>query len=182
MELGKIAPYFLAGVVLIVAALFLKGKRTGWALFCEKVPLLKEYVRTLMLARVSYLLSTLLDSGVTIRESIQITMDSIPEKRQELSLMLEAVSQGSGVNDSLKHVSFFGDHERALVLASEESGSLPDVLSEIAENASNELTAKVNSVLKVLEPTLILAIGVLVGLLVMAMILPITEIDTLVAH
>ena len=96
--------------------------------------------------------------------------------------MLSSVSQGRSISQSLDHLGFFGENEKSLVLASEESGSLADVLSDIAESASTDLTLKVNLFIKTLEPILILSIGLVVGFLVMAMLLPITEIDALVQH
>ncbi len=179
MRASEAAPFLLAAVVVALAACVVLVKRGQTAASWERWPLVGGIAGRLALSRSAFLLSTLLKSGVTLAEALKILADSMPPHRIVIERVLADVSQGRPLSASFRHAPFFGEGERMLLLASEESGTLPETLSEIAATASEDLSAEIRTVLKVLEPALILLIGLLVGALVIGMLLPITEIDLL---
>ena len=175
------APWALAAIALVTAALVLRFKKdpTCFDSITGKIPLVRDISKKLRLSRLSLLLSTLLQSGIPVREAVSICRDSFPQNKKEISQLHSEISQGRGIAESFRHLPFFGENEIALLSASEESGMLAESLAEIAEDASKEMASKVAVLLKILEPVLILLIGLVVGFLVAGMILPITEIDLL---
>lgn len=176
---SEAAPFLLAAVALAVTVCIVFIKRGQAAASWERWPLVGGIAGRLALSRSTFLLSTLLKSGVTLAEALQILADSMPSRRVVLERVLADVSQGRPLSASFRHTPFFGEDERMLLLSSEESGTLPETLSEIAATASEDLSAEIRTALKILEPALILLIGLLVGALVIGMLLPITEIDLL---
>lgn len=178
IRLSEAAPVFLGLIGASGAALFFYFKKRG-SEFSRAVPFLRGLSDKLCLTRLSFLLGTLLKSGIPIREALLIAGESLPQKKDELQMLLREVTQGKSLSEAFRKVSFLGENERSLVLASEESGSLPEALDEMARSASEELSSAIGMVLKVLEPALILLIGLLVGFLVVSMLLPITQIDML---
>lgn len=176
---SEAAPWLLAAVIAAIAVLVVLIKRGNAVASWERWPLVGRVAGRLALSRSTFLLSTLLKSGVTLAEALKILGDSMPPHRIAVERVLADVSQGRPLSAALRHASFFGEGERMLVLASEESGTLPETLSEIAAAASDDFSGEIRTMLKIFEPALILLIGLLVGALVIGMLLPITEIDLL---
>lgn len=176
---SEAAPFLLAAATVAVAASCVLVMRGQAAILWERWPLVSGIAGRLALSRSTFLLSTLLKSGVTLAEALKILADSMPQHRIVIERVLADVSQGRPLSASFRQATFFGEGERMLLVASEESGTLPETLSEIAAAAAEDLTAEIRTVLKILEPALILLIGLFVGALVVGMLLPITEIDLL---
>ncbi len=178
LRASDLAPYLLAGLVVSAGLLVARLKRGGAPVW-ERWPLLSRIAGRLALSRSAFLLSTLLKSGVTLAQALKILAESLPAQRASIERVLADVSQGRSLSSSFRHAPFFGEGERTLLLASEESGTTPETLEEIAAAASDDLSAEIRMILKILEPALILLIGLVVGALVVGMLLPITEIDLL---
>ncbi len=181
MGTSSVAPYLLTVLILIIGVIWVwlrKNPDRGWS-FLEKAPLFNDLFKKLYVSRMALLLSTLTRSGIPMREAIQVLMESFPLKRKEIGRLLADISQGNSLSKSFQHLDFFGDHERSLLLAGEESGTVAECFAEIAQAASEDLSSKIRFVLKILEPLLILVIGLIVGFIVASMILPIAEIDLL---
>ncbi len=166
----------LFGVLTVYTLMALRKDKDS---FFRKIPFLSDLAKNLDLMRLSLLLSTLLKSGIPIHEAVSILMESMPGKSGELEKLKEDISQGRNVSDSFRHIGFITENDRSILLAGEESGTLPKAFQEIAESASEEFSSKTRSLLKILEPVMILMIGLVVGFLVISMLLPITQLDIL---
>jgi len=176
--LGDAAPAILAGFITTAAAIFWIVRRKGSSLF-RRLPFISVLDAELQASRFSFLLASQLRSGVPVRDALLLAADTLPERRAAVERALAEVCQGRSLAGSLGHLGFLGPEDLALVAAGEESGSLVEALDGIASDSAARLETRARAALKILEPTLIVAIGLLVGILVVSLLLPLTQLDLL---
>jgi type IV pilus assembly protein PilC len=165
----------------IGAAIFIRLPKTRNALlrFTSKLPLLSQLFDQLDLARFSRTLSTLLKSGVPIIDSIKVTVNLLTQKKfYELGKTFEEeIQKGRSLSDAIaKGEGVFPALTTQSIRAGERSGSLEVVLEELADFYEQEVEYTLKSFTSILEPVLMLAIGVAVGAMVISIIAPIYSI------
>ena len=89
--------------------------------------------------------------------------------------VIEDVKKGLSISYLLKNMDFFPPMVISMVGIGEESGSMEDMLSKTADYYDEELDASIQKMLALLEPLLILFMGVIVGFIVISMMLPIFD-------
>jgi len=166
-----IIPLFL----LLLAASFwvLKKYRNRFYSIALRMPLFGSMLQNSLLIRLSYLLSLLLKNGIPLLRALEAVGGHAKKAA-------EKVAQGESLAESLRGLPFVSETALALILAGEESGTLAESLEEISKIYSRELETATRMILKLLEPTLILVIGVMTGFVVIAMIFPIVTLSAVV--
>ncbi|HSQ21614.1 MAG TPA: type II secretion system F family protein [Coriobacteriia bacterium] len=152
-----------------------KGKAT-WDRFKLHVPMgIGEIVRKLAVARFSRTLGTLISSGVPILQAIEITGQASGNVVIENAMVQvqQSVKEGQSITGPLEKVSIFPAMVTQMISVGEETGSLDAMLSKIADFYEDEVNASVKSLTSILEPILMLGVGVIVGTVVISMYLPI---------
>lgn len=142
-------------------------------------PVVKGVVKEIDVARYSRTLSTLLVSGVPIIESLDVAASSIthPGMKAEAKLFSESVSKGQSLSEIMAAKrKIFPVIMIQTVRAGEQSGSLEVVLSEVADFYEREVEFSLKRLTSLIEPVLMLTIGVVVGVMVIMMIAPIYSI------
>jgi type IV pilus assembly protein PilC len=154
-----------------------EGKK-NWDKFLLKVPIIGELVRQICLIRFSENLSTLIKGGVPIVRSLQITGAVIGNEvfREITFEAAEKVKSGVSIAEVL------GDNEEIppivvqMISIGERSGRLDSILDNIARFYSREVNNVVENLSTLIEPILIVIMGIGVGILVSAVLLPIYSI------
>jgi len=140
-----------------------------------KMPILGTLVRKAAIARFTRTLGTMLSSGVTILDGLEITArtagnrvihDAVMESRT-------AIAGGKSIAEPLKESQVFPPMVTQMIHVGEETGDLDGMLSKIADFFEDEVDVAVENLLKVLEPALIVILGTIVGGMIVAMYLPI---------
>ncbi len=152
-----------------------KGKAT-WDRFKLHVPMgIGEIVRKLAVARFSRTLGTLISSGVPILQAIEITGQASGNVVIENAMVQvqQSVKEGQSITGPLEKESIFPAMVTQMISVGEETGSLDAMLSKIADFYEDEVNASVKSLTSILEPILMLGVGVIVGTVVISMYLPI---------
>jgi type IV pilus assembly protein PilC len=146
--------------------------------FKLKVPILGTLFQKFAIARFSSTLSTLLKSGVPILNSLDIVAKTVGNKVIELTVkrIREQVSQGQRMATQLAEEKVFPQMVSEMVGVGEESGELEKMLGKIADAYEQEVEATINGLLSLLEPFIIIFLGLVVGSVVLAMFLPILKI------
>ena len=158
-----------------------EGKRFFHPLLL-KVPGFGELIKKANLARFSRTLSTMISSGVPILKALdcsakvvgnyviqQVILDSITE-----------VSQGKNLNEVLKKSSVMPPIFWSMIAVGEQTGALDAMLDRLATFYEEEVDAAVQSLKQLIEPVMILILGVIIGGLVIAMYLPIFRLGSVV--
>ena|SRR3989339_115293 len=169
---------------LITAMVFHQWGKTKIGRFASskamlRLPFFGELVLKSELTRFSTTLLLLMRSGIPLVRALGIAAPII--KNDLLVLQLKKCEQdiitGGSFGESLKAASEIPAMMGHLISIGEESGSLNDVLAEIAETYEQEIDEKIKMTTTLLEPVMILLVGVIVGFIVFAMLLPIFQVD-----
>ncbi len=170
--------------IMIVSRLMLRraSLRERFHRLLLRLPLLSRLVKGLNTARFSRTLSILIDSGVPLLDALRIAAQVITNlpMQQAVADVVQRVSEGSSLNRALEHSGFFPPLTIHLVASGESSGKLEEMLNRAAASQERDLNSVIQMVLSILGPVVILVMGVVVLLIVLAMLLPIFELNQLV--
>jgi len=178
--------YFLAA---LAAALFLfrqalKGEdfRRRWHHTLLRLPLIGRLTRTVNTARLTSTLAILSGSGVPLLSALQAAagvVSNLP-MRSAVDEIYKRVREGGSMSRAIAATGLFPPVMAHLVASGEKSGRLPEMLERIASQQTQELDTRVLSLTALLEPLLILAMGGVVLLIVLAILMPIFEMNQMV--
>jgi type IV pilus assembly protein PilC len=132
-------------------------------------------MRKVAVSRFTRTLSTLVSGGVAMLESLQITATTAGNVIIEKAILdaRKAVAEGRSLNESLAETGQFPFMLTQMVSVGEATGTLDEMLAKLAEFFDEEVDAAVATLLSVLEPVLIIFVGLMVGTLIISMYLPI---------
>jgi len=179
--------YFLLLIVALVILVFMlrryyateKGKFTIDSLIL-KLPVFGTLFRKVAVARFSRTLATLITSGVPILDGLTITSKTAGNKLIEYAIMKArtSISEGETIAEPLARSEVFPPMVTQMIAIGESTGSLDSMLSKIADFYEEEVDVAVATLTSLLEPLLMVFLGVTVGGVVIAMYLPIFKIAT----
>ena len=147
-----------------------------------KLPLAGRLIRGLNTARLASTLAILVGSGVPLLAALQAgagVLSSLP-MRSALEETLRMVKEGGSLSRSLAHTKMFPPVMVHLIASGEASGTLDQMLERVAVQQSQEMQSRVATLTGLLEPMLILLMGGVVLVIVLAILLPIFEMNQLV--
>jgi type IV pilus assembly protein PilC len=149
--------------------------------FLLKVPVVGMLIRKVAVARFTRTLGTLISSGVPILEGLLITARSAGNRVVERTVMQArtAVTSGRTLSEPLKGSTVFPPMVVHMISVGENTGALDQMLSKIADFYDDEVDTAVTALTSLLEPIMIVFLGVVVGGLVVAMYLPIFRLVTI---
>jgi type IV pilus assembly protein PilC len=168
----------IAVVVLLLRAL---GKTPKGKLFFDnlllKAPVLGPVFRKVAVAKFTRTLGTMISSGVPILDALQITAKSAGNKVVENAIMYtrERISEGRTMADPLAETGVFPPMVVQMIAVGESTGAMDAMLQKIADFYEEEVDAAVAALTAMLEPLMMVVLGVLLGGLIVAMYLPIFE-------
>lgn len=180
---GEHSFWVLAGIFLsliLFIVLFLNhSTRSLFLKFFSGFPALKKLMNQIDVARFSRTLATLIKSGVDIVESLDVASDSLSQP--QLRRQAESFSQGVAKGKSLSEVLLKGNQVFPVIMiqtirAGEQTGSLEEVLEELAEFYEKEIEFSLKRLVSLLEPIILLVVGIAVGVMVVLIIAPIYSI------
>ncbi|OGL70045.1 hypothetical protein A3C17_01520 [Candidatus Uhrbacteria bacterium RIFCSPHIGHO2_02_FULL_53_13] len=144
-----------------------------------RIPVFGRTSKNTNLARMTRLMGTLLDSGVTINEALTITKSTVHNHfyRRLFDRALDEVSQGQMLAEVLGHEEkLVPPMALRLIRVGEETGTLPDMMTYLATFYEEEVDSTIQDIATLIEPFLILTIGLLVGILAFSIISPIYQV------
>lgn len=138
------------------------------------MPILGELVTKITTARFANILGTLLSSGVPILTALDVVKETIQNEviNQAVGHVSHIIQGGGNVWSALKETGAFPPILVKMVNVGEETGALDSMLVKIAQDYEEEVDVMVNGLMALLEPILILVMGLAVGFIVVAMLLP----------
>jgi len=121
----------------------------------------------------------LLKGGVSLIKSIETAIPILNNEvvKDDLRKCQEDLTSGGSFGESLKKSKEIPPMMAHLVSIAEESGNINEVLSEIADTYEQETAEKMKVMTTLLEPIMILTVGLIVGFIVFAILLPIFQVD-----
>lgn len=184
--LGKFAPL----VILLIAGfsiyIFFAVKRPTGRLIWDKTKLKLYPINTLLvkmyMARFSRTLSGLVASGVPLLDSLNIVSRAIGNVEYEEIILesAEKVKSGAALSDTLKDNSMIPPIVPEMISVGEKTGELENMLSNLANYYEEEVDEAVKSISNLIEPVLIVILGLLVTFILLAIMMPIYQVGKIV--
>lgn len=176
--------WVLAGIAATVVALtvYLRtphARRTLDAISL-RLPVIGNLVKHLILARFTRILGVLLASRISLLEALELATASIRHHafRELLDEVYEAVSEGQPVADALRGSPLVPPSVVQAVAAGEQSGNIGSALLFVADCLDEDNAARIATLSKILEPLVLLVMGLIVGLVAFSLFVPMFDIAT----
>ncbi len=179
---NDLATYWLAVFVAVVVGILIlfnrwihtPDGRRKWDAFKLKMPIFGPLIHKISITRGTGTLASLLASGVGIIEALEITADNAGN-----AIVAEAfrnaentVREGKGLAEALSVFSVIPNMVTQMIETGEESGALDDMLNRVTKFYEDEIETTVASLSSLLEPLIIVFLGISIGFIVISMYLP----------
>lgn len=167
------------GGIAFLVARFVKTK-DGKRFFDKlvyRIPVVGQSMVKISTSRYTRTLSTLLGSGIPIVDAMEASA-SVTGNMMVIDGMenvIDEVKKGTNISYLLQKMNYFPPMMISMIGIGEESGALEDMLGKTADYYDEELEASIQKMLSMLEPLLILFMGVIIGFIVIAMMLPLFD-------
>jgi len=150
--------------------------------FKISVPIFGELFRKVATARFTRTLSTLIQSGVPILQAIEIVQETIGNRvvADTMDDVYDSISEGDTISEPLYESGVFAPMVTHMISVGEETGNLDEMLTRIADTYEMQVDEMVEGLSSMIEPLLILFMGVMVGIIVMAMFFPMFQLVNVV--
>ena len=144
-----------------------------------RLPIFGKFILKAELARFSRTLELLIKNGISILKAIDTAIPVLENEllKNNLRQSYKELEQGGSFGRSLKKVKAFPLFMSNLIIIGEESGRLADSLSEVANSYERDTDESIKTLASLLEPLMILVMGLIVGFIVVAMLLPVFELN-----
>ena len=181
------SPFFLISLVTIPLVTFflvrrigIKKVRTIFDKFLLKVPVIKNFLLDADLSRFSSSLSLLRTGNVSIINALEISADTITNSflKSEIKKSSIGVREGETLASSLQKVSVIPPLAVQMIQNGENSGKLEEMLFKLSEYLETRFKNSVKIAMNLLEPLVIIILGIFVALIVLAILLPLIQLNT----
>jgi type IV pilus assembly protein PilC len=153
--------------------------------FLLRIPVIGIVIKKISVARFSLTLSTLLTSGIPLLDALKITADTAGNSVIERALLQvrKEVAEGKTLVEPLRRIGIFPPMVTQIVSVGEQTGELDQMLEKLSVYYEEESDAAIANLMTLMEPVLIVFLGVVIGGIVISMYLPIfTLIGKLSSH
>ena len=156
-----------------------KKGRSRWDALLLKLPIIGELVMMINVSRFSSTLSTLLTSGVPILASMKIVINLISNVHMKaaISESREGVSEGKPLVGPLISSGLFPPMVTHMISLGEKSGELEPMLKIVSENYEDQVESKLNGLTSILEPVMMLGMGIAVAFIVFSVVMPLMDLN-----
>lgn len=147
-----------------------------------RIPLVGNLLATLILSRLSRVIAMLLSGGVPLVRALEIAADVSANTvvRHDLERVRQQVVEGKGVAASLSGSPLFPPLLVQMIATGERSGRLAELLETAGDSLAREFDISLRKGMALLEPILVLLMGIMVGFVVVSVLLPIFEMNQLI--
>lgn len=175
---AQVIPIIIGTLILIIGgAVLLKkpGIRQKLFVLVRPIPLVRNLIKKIDMARFNRIFSTLLHSAVPITEALEISLNSLTWYEYQLlaKKLPEEIRKGKSLSQAVKEHRAFPSMMVQMISTGEKTGSLDVTLAELASFYEEEVEEELKSLTQVLEPVLMLMVGIAVGVMILSIIAPI---------
>ena len=167
----------LIPVVIFMVYKLIRASHAGryasdWIKF--RIPIFGTILQKTSIARFTRTFGTLLTSGVPILEALNITRDTVGNVvlSSALTKVHDSIREGEPIAAPLEETNVCEDMVVNMIDVGEETGNLDSMLEKIADNYDDQVDTMVDSLTSLLEPVMIIGLGLIIGFIVMSLFLP----------
>ena len=177
----------LGFIVLFLLARMIVKTRPGKFLldgFKLRLPAVGDLFRKIAIARFATTLSTLINAGVPILQALDIVRDTSGNElvSRAVEKVYTSVQEGETIHIPLSESRVFPPMVVHMVAVGEETGAIDFMLTKVSEAYEREVNDMVNALTSVLEPLLIVFLGIIIGVIVVALYLPYFMLPTIIGR
>jgi len=149
-----------------------------------KPPVLGPLSEKIATSRFAHTLGTLIKGGVPILDALQTVQGAIGNRMMAKALddVRDSVREGESIADPLRRTGAFPPLVVNMIAVGEETGDIDQILTRVARSYDIEIQNTVRQLVSLLEPVIILGMGVVVGSVIISMLLPIFDLNLMAAH
>jgi len=182
---GFLRGNILVGIVLLILLLIFYrwySKTDKGRLLIDRVklkaPLLGSLLRKTAISRFTRTLGTLISSGVSILDALEITAKTAGNRviQDAIKRSVVSIAEGETITHPLKETGVFPPMVTQMISVGEKTGGLDDMLQKIADFYDEEVDAAVAALTSIIEPVIIVLMGLVIGGILIAMYLPMFDI------
>lgn len=176
--LGKYGVIFFLVLVIgiILLGKYLKSEEGQYKLSVInlKLPVIKNLTQKIVVSRFTRTMGIVSSSGMSLVTSLEIVASVVGNKiaEKELLKVKEKVLKGEGLGDSIMNIKIFPPMLASMVKVGEEAGSLDSILDKTADFYDDELEREIQTVTALIEPAMIVIMGVIIGFLLISILTP----------
>jgi len=154
-----------------------KGGRIMLDKFKLHMPLFGEIIKKSVISRFCRTLGTLIQSGVPILEALSIVKNAVGNEviANAVQVVHDSIREGESIASPLAQTKVFDDIVINMIDVGEETGELDKMLIKIADNYDDEVDAAVGALMSIMEPIMIIGMGLTIGFIVVALFLPLVS-------
>lgn len=178
--------WLIAGSAIAVSVIFNRALaapaiRKRWDAFVLRVPFIGPMIRTLCAAQFARVHATLAGSGATVIEALSAARGAMGNTvfRDAAAAIIEQVQQGAPLSASMRKTGVFPPILTHMVQSGEAARDVPAMMNRGADFLESEFEATTRTLLSLLEPAIIIILGGIVGTIVLSIMLPIMQLNTL---
>lgn len=174
--------YLLFGVVLLVIVVRLvinsENGRLSWDRLKLKLPIVKHTVTCYIVVRFCTTLASLLSSGIPMLQALSIVTNVVSNKAVAADLIeaSEDIKKGITLSGAIRRITVFPPLVQSMILVGEESGTLDMMLDNAGGYYKDELENSITRLVTMIEPIMIVVLGVVVAFIILAIMLPMMKI------
>jgi len=156
--------------------------RRRWDLLVLEAPLFGPLIVMIAVARFARTLATLLSSGVPVLTAMDITRNVLgnTELMRVVEEARESVREGEGIAKPLRQAGRFPPIVTHMIAVGERSGQLEEMLVHVADTYDQQIEVRVGAMTSILEPVLIVVMGVVVGGIAFAILMPLLQLNEMI--
>lgn len=156
--------------------------RLRWDTMRLGFPIFGRLTLLVSVARFSRTLATLLASGVQLLQAMEIGRNVLENAKLEgvVSEAIGSIREGESISEPLKRSGAFPPMVTHMIAVGEKSGQLEEMLENVSRAYEADVDTKVSALTSILEPLMILGLGGVVGFIVMAILMPLMQMNTMV--
>ena len=177
-SLNGYSGFLVIGIcILIVLYLWCTKTSSGRAFagsILQRFPLTKGFYESIASQRFASGLAICLQSGIDIYTSLDITRQLVGKHPlcEKIENCRQSVMQGAGLSEALTGCGIFNHLYSQMIAVGFKSGNVDVVLNKIADGYEKATDKKIQSIISILEPTLVIILSIIVGLILLSVILP----------
>ncbi len=157
------------------------GGRARWDVMRLNFPIFGPVVRQIAVARFARTLSTLLQSGVPLLTALDIVKNIMGNVRlaEVIDQARDSIREGESISAPIKRSGEFPPLVHHMIAVGERSGSIEEMLGNVADTYESQVESSVSALTSLLEPLMIVGMGAVVAFIVFSVLMPILQINNL---
>jgi type IV pilus assembly protein PilC len=173
-------------IAMTFACKMVKRHCKKFAIFCDKIilkiPIIGSVLKKSIIARFCRTLAITFNAGLPLNEALQIIAETCNNQiyRQAIFKIHQQVSAGQNITSVMENNPLFPNRAVQMITIGEQSGTLDSMLVKIAEYYDAEVNYLVDNLNNLLEPSIMVILGILIGGLIIGMYLPIFKLGTVI--